>query len=119
MTSIAWYRSIGWASAHRQRNASVRPIERKLPLIARIPAAAVRTEHRARRHRAAIDVQRHRSCLVARIQARVVLVRRDQAARGAGPGIHRAARLEAVFAVSLLDQLVRRDLERAGPDAFD
>src|SRR4051812_43077735 len=97
----------------------MRRVQRKLPLIAAIPLHIDRTEYRALRHRAAIDVQSDGDGVVARVAYRVVFVWRNQAAGGTGTYVHRAARLKTIFAIVLLGELIRRDLERAVPDAFD
>ena len=75
-------------------------VERHLALVADVPAAFVGMELGAAFQRAAVDVQRYRNRIVARVLERVVLVRRDQAAgrtRGvAGVAGQRVRRLVVV-----------------------
>src|SRR5579864_4424229 len=97
---------------------SVDRVEPQLAISTLVLVVTQRLEDRAMRHLAGIDVQAHRDGIVARVADGVVLVRRNQAAGGAGAGLDRADRLEAVMAVFVLETLVLHHFERAAPYAF-
>src|SRR5690242_13331467 len=86
------------------RPTSMRGVERQLALIAAVPVALQWAEHRALRHRTAVDVQGDGDVVFAGIADGVVFVRRDQAAGRAGADVHRAARFEAIAFGVVLDE---------------
>src|SRR5690606_4104866 len=70
-------------------------------------------------HAAAVDVQGDGDLVLTGVADGVVLVRRDQAAGGAGAGLHRANRAEVEALVLAVNQLVLADFQFAAPDALD
>src|SRR5690606_11863314 len=92
--------------------------EAELAGAAAVPAFALGLEHRAAGHLALVDVQGDGDGLVAGIADGVVLVRRDQAAGGAGTGLHGADVAEAEALVLAGDEFVLADLQLALPHAF-
>ena len=99
---------------------SMHAVETQLAHVAAVPAVfRQRLEYRAAGHRAGIDVQADGDRAVAGIADAVVFVRRDQAAGGAGAGLDRTHRLEAVALRVVFQQFVLHDLQRPVPHALD
>src|SRR5690606_15185039 len=73
------------------------------------PFARLRLELRTALHLRLVDVQRDRDRIAAGVGDRVVLVRRDQAARAAGAGVHAAGGAEAEAIAVAFEQLVLGD----------